>query len=193
MSFIGKLFFFKETLCMETDISPKDCLERLKQNTDSGQLNLAYFSKFSVIGKLVIGKFSKDKFNLSARYGSRYNYIRPFYFGKLKPNGSGTIIDGYFGIPSGTSYLSIGIALFSTLAFVFVLWKEHLGDAHWQFSKIKMFLIIFTATGVFQPKIGYYIASSQKNNILAFILKTLDAKVLEENGDSKRTNFKQSK
>ncbi len=162
---------------LRTDLSPDECLRRLREAADPPQF--AAFSRSGYKGsKPVIAKLNGAKIKLWKR---RYykNSFAPFFFGALVPDGAGTRIEGHFGMdPFVKIFLAfwLGAVFLGGAAALTARFSQGIPNGNVAAIVIPFAMILF---GLALPKFGQWLGRNEKNNLLEFLQTTLATQPVE--------------
>jgi hypothetical protein len=165
-----------DPVALRTDLSPDECLRRLHEAADPPQ-----FAAFSLSGykgsKSVIAKLTGTKIKLWKR---RYhkNSFAPFFFGALVPDGSGTRIEGHFGIdPFVKIFLAFWLGVFlGGVAAITARFSQGIPSGDLAAIVIPFGMILF---GLAVPKLRQRLGRSEAKDLLEFLQTTLATQPVE--------------
>src|SRR5437763_1346435 len=89
------MFGASNPISLKTTLSFEECRTRLISNVD--RLSWGFTWTWNGPQKMIIGKFTGNRFRLSVRQFSRNSFI-PFFYGQFIPLEQGTLIRGRFKI-----------------------------------------------------------------------------------------------
>jgi len=162
---------------LRTDLSPDECLRRLREAADPPQ-----FGPFSLSGykgsKPVIAKLTGTKIKLWKR---RYykNSFAPFFFGALVPQGAGTRIEGHFGMdPFVKVFLAfwLGAVFLGAVAALTARFSQGIPSGDLAAIVIPFAMILF---GLALPRFGQWLGRSEKKDLLEFLQTALATQPIE--------------
>ncbi len=166
------------TIVLQSTLSPEQCRERLRSNTDERRRTLFSLSRYK--GKNpVISSIDGDTIQLQKRRYYR-NDFAPNFYGTIRPWGNTARIEGYFGPPRWTVMFMriwLGAAMLFTLPVAWVS-LQRLLDGHFEGGIYigVAFPFFFLAFGLLMPRFGDWLGRNEKIFLLEFLETTLAAK-----------------
>jgi hypothetical protein len=170
---------FRHFTTIETGFDPEACIRRLDDSIDPWHRTPLSFSGFGG-SKPVIGWINGYEFRLRKRRYYR-NDFAPEFYGNLKTNGRGTVIEGYFDMALVTKVATriwLGIAvLMGTPVFFSTLRNLIRGTSNAQEGLLIGLLVppAFVLFGVLLPQFGLWLGRHEEKYILEFLQTTLIA------------------
>jgi hypothetical protein len=166
------------TIVLQSTLSPDQCRERLRANTDVQQRTLFSFSGYK--GKNpVLCRIEGEKFQLQKRRYYR-NDFAPNFYGTLQPWGNSARIEGYFGPPRWTIIflrIWLGATLLFTLPVAFISLQRLFGGSPQSGDLVGLlFPFLFVGFGLLAPRFGDWLGRNEKAFLLQFMETTLAAK-----------------
>jgi len=170
---------FRHFTRFRTDLEPEACLRRLDDSIDPWQRTPLSFSGLEG-SQVVIGWMDGYEFRLRKRRYYR-NDFAPQFHGNLKPDGPGTVVEGYFDMPRrakvGTRFWLGGAILMGAPVFFSTLRNLIRGTSDAQEGLLIGLLVppALVLFGLLLPKFGLWLGRYEENYILAFLQTTLIA------------------
>jgi hypothetical protein len=166
------------TIVLQSTLSPEQCRERLRSNTD--ERRRTPFSLSGYKGKNpVISRIDGDTIQLQKRRYYR-NDFAPNFYGTIRPWGNTARIEGYFGPPRwAVMFMRIwlGAAMLFTLPVAWVSLQRLVGGHfEWDVYMGLAFPFLFLAFGLLMPRFGDWLGRNEKTFMLEFMETTLVAK-----------------
>jgi hypothetical protein len=166
-------------ITFHTDFDPEACIRRLDSSIDAWHRTPLSFSGFEG-SKPVIGWINGYEFRLRKR---RYynNGFAPEFYGYLKANGRGTVVEGYFDMARVTKafmriwlagVILIGAAVFFSTSRDLIRGASHASDGFLIGLLVPPAMVLF---GVLFPKFGLWLGRNEEKYILEFLQTTLIA------------------
>jgi hypothetical protein len=170
---------FRHFATFHTKFDPEACVRRLDDSIDPWHRTPLSFSGFEG-SKPVIGWINGYEFRLRKR---RYyhNGFAPEFYGNLKSNGRGTVVEGYFDIARVTKvFMRIwlgGVILIGTPLFASTLRDLVRGASYAPEGRLIGLLVPPTMVlfGILFPKFGLWLGRYEEKYILEFLQTTLIA------------------
>lgn len=161
------------TISLKTDLSPAECLRRLREATDAPKITL--FSRSGYKGsRPVMAKFDGSKIKLWKRRYYR-NSFAPFFFGSIVPDGQGARIEGHFAMdPLVKAFMVfwLGFVLFGCVSVLMATLLHPIRARDWPGLLIPPGMFVF---GLALPKFGQWLARSEERSLREFLETTLEA------------------
>jgi hypothetical protein len=166
------------TIVLQSTLSPEQCRERLRSNTD--ERRRTPFSLSGYRGKNpVISRIDGDTIQLQKRRYYR-NDFAPNFYGTIEPWGNTARIKGYFG-PPRWAVISLRIWLGAAVLFAIpIVWGSlrQMLNGDWGQNvyvgvAVPFFLLAF---GLLMPRFGDWLGRNEKTFMLEFLETTLAAK-----------------
>lgn len=169
---------FRHFTSLHTDFDTETCRNRLTESIDPERRTIFSFSGYKG-SKPVIGWIKGSKFSLHKRRYYR-NDFAPQFYGNIQRNERGTVIEGYFDMPSWTKlFMRIwlgGAILLGIPIFLSTLWNfqstSHAQDGFLVGLLVPPTLVLF---GALLPKFGLWLGRYEEQYILEFLQTTLMA------------------
>lgn len=166
-----------DTVSLRTDLSPDECLRRLREAADPPQ-----FAAFSPSGykgsKPVMAKLTGKKIKLWKRKYYK-NSFAPFFFGELVPEGAGARIEGHFGMdPLVKAFMAfwLGAVFLGGLAALTAAFSQGIPGGDLAAIVIPFGMILF---GLALPKFGRWLGRSEEKYLREFLQTTLATQPVE--------------
>lgn len=178
---------FRHFTTLHTDFDIEACRRRLTESIDPERRTIFSFSGFKG-SKPLIGWIDSDKFFLHKRRYYR-NDFAPRFFGNLKRNGRGTVIEGYFDMSRWAKlFMRIWLGLvilWGMPVFALTIWDFVRGTHYVQGDLLVGLLVPPTMVlfGVLLPKFGLWLGRYEEKYILNFLQTTLIASPPRAEGD----------
>jgi len=165
------------TISLKTDLSPEECLRRLRDATDPPKF--AVFSRSGYKGsKPVMAKLSGTKIKLWKRQRGR-NSFAPFFWGAIVSDTDGSRIEGYFGMdPFVKLFMAFWLASipFGVFSALIAMPSGANHGRGWAAVIVPAGLIVL---GSLLPKIGQWMTRSEENYLREFLQITLAAQPVD--------------
>jgi hypothetical protein len=170
---------FRHFTTIETGFDPEACIRRLDDSIDPWHRTPLSFSGFEG-SKPVIGWINGYEFRLRKR---RYynNGFAPEFYGNLKTNGRGTIVEGYFDMARVTKFfmriwlgcaILMGIPIFVSTLRALIRGNSHAPEGFLIGLLVPSTMVLF---GILFPKFGLWLGRNEEKYILEFLQTTLIA------------------
>ncbi len=159
------------TVSLKTDLSPEECLRRLRQAADPSKF--AVFSRSGYKGsKPVMAKLGGTKIKLWKRQRGRNSFAR-FFWGAVVPDTDGSRIEGHFGMdPFVKLFMVFWLAsiLFGVFSALIAMPSGANHGRGWAAVVVLAGLIVL---GALLLKIGQWMTRSEENYLREFLQATL--------------------
>jgi hypothetical protein len=170
---------FRHFTTFHTDFDPEACVRRLDESIDPWHRTPLSFSGFEG-SKPVIGWINGYEFRLRKR---RYynNGFAPEFYGNLKANGRGTVVEGYFDMARVTKAFMriwLGGTILIGAAVFFSTLRDLIRETSNAHEGLLIGLLVPPAMvlfGVLFPKFGLWLGRNEEKYILEFLQTTLIA------------------
>lgn len=162
-------------------IVPSSVPDVLRRSIDEEHWTLFSFSGYRG-NRPLLGEVGESTFRLQKRRYSRNDFCGHF-FARFEPEPGGTRIEGYFDDPRWAKYFMwvwlAGVAAIGTPIFVETVMDITTGSHHmsgdmWVGLIVPSVLVLF---GIVLPRFGRLLGKEDRQFILEFIQKTLDARI----------------
>jgi hypothetical protein len=170
---------FRHFTTLHTEFDPEACIRRLDDSIDPWHRTPLSFSGFAG-SKPVIGWINGYEFRLRKRRYYR-NDFAPQFYGNLKRNGRGTVVEGYFDMGRVTKvFMRIWLAiviLTGTPTFLSTVRGLIRGTSHATENPLVGLLVppFMVLGGFLLPKFGLWLGRHEEKYILEFLHTRLTA------------------
>jgi hypothetical protein len=179
---------FRHFTTLHTDFDAEECRRRLLRSIDPERRTIFSLSGYGG-SKPVIGRIDGYQLYFHKRPNWYWrNDFRPQFYGNLRPEARGTIIEGYFdSLRWAKIFMRIwlgGVILLGSPVVILVLLgllKGRVEGDLWFGLLVILFMVLF---GIFLPRIGLEFGSDDERFILEFLLRTLVAKTANPTQDT---------
>lgn len=144
------------TIVLRSDLNFVVCLQRLREAVDTDRILASFNFSRKARSKPVLGFVSGREFRIRKRWAIPENRVVSYFWGQMNEDGSGTRIEGYYGLPPIMRKLGLlfivlqgvlGVVVFVRILFAFIQDHASRSDAFFVCLVFAVFVVFYSCLG----------------------------------------------
>jgi hypothetical protein len=144
------------TIVLRSELNFVACLQKLREEVDTDRITASFNFSRKARSKPVLGFVSGREFRIRKRWAIPENRVVSYFWGQLNEDGSGTRIEGYYGVPAIMRKLGLlsivlpgvlGSVVFVRILIAFIQGHAIRSDAIFACLVFVVFVVFFSCLG----------------------------------------------